>query len=84
MASICNLQLATRHQTNKNMHKLMGTALIIGGLLVGGIVGWLMWLYVGEGLLAAGTAVIGGLLGLLILTVPQLALGIYLLYSFRD
>ncbi|MBX3058031.1 MAG: hypothetical protein KF770_16310 [Anaerolineae bacterium] len=66
------------------MQRLLGTALIIGGLLVGGIVIWLMWLYVDEGLLAAGTAVIGALLGLLLLTAPQLALGVYLLYSFRD
>ncbi len=66
------------------MQRLLGTALIIGGLLVGGIVIWLMWLYVGEGLLAVGTAVVGALLGLLLLTAPQLALGVYLLYSFRD
>ena len=63
------------------MQRLLGTALIIGGLLVGGIVLWLMWLYAGEGLLAGGTAVIGAFFGLLLLTTPQLALGIYLLYK---
>ncbi|HRQ38626.1 MAG TPA: hypothetical protein PLD25_12025 [Chloroflexota bacterium] len=66
------------------MHKLLGTALIIGGLLVGGIVIWLMWLYADEGLLAGGTAVIGALLGLLLLAAPQLVLGVYMLYIERD
>lgn len=61
------------------MEKLLGTALIIGGLLVGGIVIWLMWLYADERLLAVGTAVIGALLGLLVLALPQVILGIYLL-----
>ncbi len=61
------------------MQKLLGTALIVGGLLVGGIIIWLMWLYAGEGLLAGGTAVIGAVLGLLLLALPQWILGIYLL-----
>ncbi len=69
---------------SEQMQKLLGTALIIGGVLVGGVVVWLMRLYVNEGLLAGGTAVIGALLGLLLLTAPQLALGIYLLYCLRD
>ncbi|NJN54431.1 MAG: hypothetical protein HC804_06560 [Anaerolineae bacterium] len=61
------------------MHKLFGSALIIGGLLVGGIVVWLMWLYAGEGLLARGTAVAGAFFGLLLLALPQFILGVYLL-----
>jgi hypothetical protein len=63
------------------MQKVLGTALIIGGFLVGGIIIWLMWLYASEGLLAGGTAVIGALFGLLLLAAPQLVLGIYLLYK---
>lgn len=55
--------------------------MIIGGLLVSGIVVWLMWLYAGEGLLAGDTAGIGALLGLLLLSAPQLVLGVYLLYK---
>ncbi|MCL4266164.1 MAG: hypothetical protein KJ069_23345 [Anaerolineae bacterium] len=66
------------------MEKLLGTALIIGGLLVGGIVIWLMWLYAGERLLAVGTAVTAALLGILLLALPQLILGVYLLYTVRD
>jgi hypothetical protein len=65
------------------MHKLLGAALIIGGLLVGGIIAWLMWLYATEGLLAEGTAVIGALAGLLLLAIPQLILGTYLLRAMR-
>ena len=61
------------------MQRLLGFALLIGGLLVGIIVTWLMWLYANEELLATGTAVIGTLLGLLLLALPQFILGMYLL-----
>jgi len=61
------------------MHRLFGFALLIGGLLVGTIVIWLMWLYAHEALLAPGTAVIGTLIGLLLLSLPQFILGLYFL-----
>lgn len=63
------------------MQKLLGLALIIGGFLVGGIVVWLMALYVGEGLLDGVTAVIGTIFGMLLLALPQFILGGYLLYA---
>lgn len=61
------------------MQRFLGIALLIGGLLVGLIVLWLMWLYANEELLATGTAVTGALAGLLILALPQFILGVYLL-----
>lgn len=61
------------------MHKLLGTALCIGGLLVGGIIVWLMWLYALEDRLTDITAVAGAVLGLLLLSLPQFILGAYLL-----
>lgn len=61
------------------MQKLLGIALLIGGFLVGGIVVWLMALYVEEGLLEGGTAVIGTIIGLLLLALPQFILGVTLL-----
>ncbi len=61
------------------MHKFLGIALCIGGLLIGGIIVWLMWLYALEDRLTDITAVAGAILGLLVLSLPQFILGAYLL-----
>jgi len=61
------------------MEKFLGIILIIGGLLVGGVLFWLMNLYAAEGLLSIGLAFIAGLAGFLLLVLPQWLLGVYLL-----
>jgi multisubunit Na+/H+ antiporter MnhE subunit len=66
------------------MHKLLSIALIIGGLLVGGVILWLMRLYVAEGLLSGVTAVILSLIGLLLFALPQFILAAYLLYTRKQ
>lgn len=63
------------------MQKLLSGALFIGGLLVGGIVVWLMWLYAGEGKLSQATAVGGAIVGILLLALPQMVLAAYLWYT---
>jgi hypothetical protein len=60
------------------MHKLLSIALLIGGLLVGGVILWLMRLYVAEGLLSGATAVTLSLIGLLLCALPQFILAAYL------
>lgn len=66
--------------TVNRMFKLLGVALIVGGLLVASVITWLMWWYVAEELLAGQTAVIGAGVGLLLFVLPQWILGVYLLW----
>lgn len=61
------------------MGRTLGIILIIGGLVVGAIVVGLMLVYRNEGSLTSGAAALGITLGLLVLSLPQLAFGVYLL-----
>jgi hypothetical protein len=66
------------------MPQLLSGALLAGGLVVGLLMGVLMVWYVQQGLLSTAVAVIGLLLGLLIFSLPQLALGVYLIKFSRQ
>lgn len=72
---------AIAHAKGYDMHRLLSVALFVGGMLVGAIVVWLMWLYAGEGKLNGITAVVGGVVGILLLSAPQIVLGAYLWYT---
>ena len=61
------------------MGKTLGIILIIGGIVVGAIVVALMLVYRNEGSLNSGAATLGITLGLLVLSLPQLGFGAYLL-----
>lgn len=61
------------------MGKTLGVILIIGGLVVGGIIIALMSVYRGEGSLTSGAATLGMVIGFLVLVLPQLGFGAYLL-----
>ncbi len=61
------------------MGKTLGIILIIGGIVVGAIVVALMLVYRNEGSLTSGAATLGITLGLLVLSLPQLGFGAYLL-----
>lgn len=61
------------------MGRTLGIILIIGGLVVGAIVIALMLVYRNEGSLTDGAAMLGITLGLLVLSLPQLAFGVFLL-----
>lgn len=62
------------------MGRILGFILIAGGILVAVVVGVLMMTYVGEGNLSTGAAVLGFTLAFLVLVLPQLGLGIFLLW----
>jgi hypothetical protein len=66
------------------MGKTLGIILIIGGIVVGAIVISLMTTYRAEGSLSAGAAMLGIVLGLLVLVLPQLGFGAYLLLRGRQ
>jgi hypothetical protein len=66
------------------MGRTLGIILIIGGIVVGGIVIALMTVYRNEGSLTAGAATLGMVLGLLVLALPQLAFGAFLLMRGRQ
>jgi hypothetical protein len=66
------------------MGKNLGIILIIGGLVVGGIIVALMTVYRNEGSLTSGSATLGIVLGLLVLSLPQLAFGGFLLLRGRE
>ena len=66
------------------MGKNLGIILIIGGLVVGGIIVALMTVYRNEGSLTSGAATLGIVLGLLVLSLPQLAFGAFLLLRGRE
>ncbi len=61
------------------MGKTLGIILIIGGVVVGGIIVALMTVYRGEGSLTSGAATLGIVIGFLVLVLPQLGFGAYLL-----
>ncbi len=61
------------------MGKTLGIILLIGGVVVGGIIIALMTVYRGEGSLTAGAATLGIVIGFLVLVLPQLGFGAYLL-----
>jgi hypothetical protein len=62
------------------MGRTLGIILIAGGLIVGIIIGVLMTVYRGEGSLSAGAATLGMVIGLLVLVLPQLGVGAFLLW----
>lgn len=66
------------------MGKNLGIILIIGGLVVGGIIVALMMVYRNEGSLNSGAATLGIVLGFLVLVLPQLGFGAYLLLRGRQ
>lgn len=61
------------------MGKTLGIILIIGGIVVGAIIVYLMNVYRGEGSLDPGAATLGMVLGFLVLVLPQLGIGAFLL-----
>ncbi len=60
--------------------RLLGIALIAGGVLVGMVVMVLFNGYANDGAVTAVTATFGVILGFLLLVLPQLALGVYLIW----
>ncbi|MCA9944152.1 MAG: hypothetical protein KC449_11755 [Anaerolineales bacterium] len=63
------------------MGKTLGLILIAGGIIVGIIVTVLMVVYRGEGRLSAGGMALGITLGFLVLVLPQLGFGAFLLWK---
>jgi len=63
------------------MGRTLGFILIAGGIIVGIIVTVLMVVYRGEGRLSAGGMALGITLGLLVLVLPQLGFGAFLLWK---
>lgn len=66
------------------MGKTLGVILIIGGVVVGAIIVALMSVYRGEGSLTAGAATLGITIGFLVLVLPQIGFGVYLLMRGRQ
>ena len=66
------------------MGRTLGIILIIGGIVVSGIIIALMSVYRGEGSLTSGAATLGIVLGFLVLVLPQLAFGAFLLMRGRQ
>lgn len=66
------------------MGKTLGIILIIGGLVVGIIIVALMSVYRSEGSLTSGAATLGITIGFLVLVLPQLGFGAYLLMRSRQ
>jgi hypothetical protein len=63
------------------MGRILGIILIAGGIIVGIVVTVLMMVYRGEGSLTAGAATLGWVLGIAVLVLPQLAIGVFLLWK---
>ncbi len=61
------------------MTKLLGAALILGGIIVGGVLFWVLATYGQEGDLAESWLVLIGIVLAAILVLPQLGLGIFIL-----
>lgn len=61
------------------MGKTLGVILIIGGIVVGAIIIALMMVYKSEGSLTSGAATLGIVIGFLVLVLPQLGFGAFLL-----
>ncbi|HNS38843.1 MAG: hypothetical protein LC131_10580 [Anaerolineae bacterium] len=66
------------------MGKTLGIILIIGGIIVGIIITYLMSVYRSEGSLTAGAATLGMVIGFLALVLPQLGFGAFLLLRGRQ
>lgn len=66
------------------MGKTLGIILIIGGIVVGIIILALMSVYRSEGSLTSGAATLGIALGFLVLVLPQLGFGAFLLMCGRQ
>ena len=63
------------------MGRVLGFVLIAGGVLVGIVIVVLMSVYRGEGSLSAGAATLGAALGMIVLVLPQLGVGAFLLWK---
>ncbi len=63
------------------MGRTLGIILLIGGTLVAIIITALMWTYSREGSLTSGAAMLGFVLGMLFLVLPQWGIGAYLLWK---
>ncbi len=63
------------------MGRILGIILIAGGIIVGIIITALMMVYRGEGSLTSGAAMLGWVLGIAVLVLPQLAVGAFLLWK---
>jgi len=63
------------------MGRILGIILIAGGIIVGIIITALMLVYRGEGSLTSGAAMLGWVLGIAVLVLPQLAIGAFLLWK---
>lgn len=63
------------------MGKTLGYILIAGGIIVGIIITALMVVYNREGSLRSGAATLGLLIGLLVLVLPQLGFGAFLIWK---
>ncbi|RMD49284.1 MAG: hypothetical protein D6835_05510 [Candidatus Thermofonsia bacterium] len=63
------------------MGRTLGAILIAGGVIVGAIVIWLMNAMQSDGGLTSAGAALGIVLGLLVLVLPQLGFGIFLLWK---
>lgn len=63
------------------MGRTLGLILIAGGIIVGIIITALMVVYRNEGSLTAGAATLGIAIGMLVLVLPQLGLGTYMLWK---
>ncbi|MDX1414015.1 MAG: hypothetical protein R3293_07470 [Candidatus Promineifilaceae bacterium] len=63
------------------MGRILGIILIAGGIIVGIIITALMLVYRGEGSLTSGAAALGWVLGIAVLVLPQLGIGIFLLWK---
>jgi hypothetical protein len=61
------------------MGKTLGIILIAGGMIVGIIVAWLGSVYLREGSLTAGAATLGIAIGFVVLVLPQIGFGVFLL-----
>jgi hypothetical protein len=62
------------------MGRTLGIILIAGGFIVGIIIAVLMFVYRGEGNLSAGAATLGMVIGMLVLVLPLLGVGVFLLW----
>ncbi|MCA9921847.1 MAG: hypothetical protein KC419_20190 [Anaerolineales bacterium] len=66
------------------MGRILGFALIGGGIIVGIIIIVLMSVYRGENSLSAGAATLGAAIGIIVLVLPQLGVGTFLLWKGRQ
>jgi hypothetical protein len=68
----------------RELAQVLGVGLIVGGVMVGGVLGWLMWTYYQTGQFTAGAAIAATLAIILLLVVPQVGLGLYFLWHTRQ